>query len=229
MKALIFLTGFFLVCSYNLFCQASNSIVIKPGDDLTEAYHFIYKYPVFKYGKIYFRNGDSSAAKLNYDYLRQAIQFIDQKKDTLAIDNEGTIKFISIDEDTFLYKINKGYLEQIGDYSVTKLLLKENIVSSEEKIGAFGIPSSTHDIDTKSDVISVNSYLLTINSNVTLTKNKQYYFSDHFTVLPVNNKNIMRVFAKQKMKIEDYLQSNNTNFTKEDDLKKFFNYVKTIL
>jgi hypothetical protein len=42
-------------------------------------------------------------------------------------------------------------------------LLKENITPSEEKIGAFGIPSATHDIDTKNDVISVNSYLLTIN------------------------------------------------------------------
>lgn len=80
--------------------------------------------------------------------MTETMQFIDPKGDTLALANENTLNFISIGADTFFYN-NKGYIEQLTDYTVTKLLLRERIKTSEEKIGAFGIPSSTTNIDAK--------------------------------------------------------------------------------
>ena len=230
MKNIIFLTGFFFICTYNSFCQRSESLVIKAGDDLTKAYNYIYRYPQFEYGKVYFVNGDVSAGKLNYNILIKTMQFVDQKGDTLALANENTLNFISIGADTFFYNSNKGYVEKVADYTFTKLLLKENVISSEEKIGAFGIPSATQNIDTKNTYVHGTSYKLVANANLTLSKQKQYYFSDtHFNILPVNNKNILKVFFREKDKIENYLQSNSINFNNEDDLKKLFTYLKTIL
>src|SRR5687768_2602777 len=201
MKAKIFLAGFFFICSYNLFSQGT-SIIVKPGDNLANAYKFIYRYPQFEYGKVYFTNGDAAAGKLNYNFLEETMQFIDPKGDTLALANENTLNFISIGADTFFYN-SKGYIEQIADYTVTKLLLKERIKSFEEKIGAFGIPSTTTNIDTKKSLIADQNYKLRINANVTLSKEKHYYFSDRdFNILPVNKKNLLKVFTKEKEKIE---------------------------
>jgi len=229
MKTTLFFAGFFFGCMENLFCQGSNSIVIKPGEDLAKVYNYIYRYPQFNYGKVYLKNGDSSAGKLNYNYLMQAMQFINRKGDTLVLANENTFKFITIGTDTFFYDNNKGYVEQLANYSISKLLLKENTTTSEEKIGAYGIPSSTQNIDAKNTLIAENSYALTVNANMTLTKRKQYFFSYRSNILPVNNKNILKVFAKQKNKIENYLQDNSIDFNNEVDLKKLFTYLITIL
>ncbi len=73
MKSIIIFAGLFFSCSYNLFCQGSNIIVIKPGEDLTNVYKYIYRYPQFEYGKVYFINGDASAGKLNYNFLIQTM------------------------------------------------------------------------------------------------------------------------------------------------------------
>ena len=228
MKTIIFLAGFFFICTYNLFCQGSSSIVIKPGEDLTKVYKYIYRYQQFEYGKVYFINGDASAGKLNYNFLIETMQFIDPKGDTLALANESTLNFISIGADTFFHN-SMGYIEQVADYTVTKLLLKEKIKSSEEKIGAFGIPSLTQTIDTKNTLIADQNYKLRVNENLTLSKETHYYFSDaDFNVLPVNKKNLLKVFAKQKGKIENYLNSNNTDFNNGNDLKKLFRYFEAI-
>jgi len=229
MKTTLFFAGFFFACIANLFCQGSNGIVIKPGEDLAKVYNYIYRYPQFNYGKVYLKNGDSSAGKLNYNYLMQAMQFINRKGDTLVLANENTFKFITIGTDTFFYDNNKGYVEQLANYSISKLLLKENTTTSEEKIGAYGIPSSTQNIDAKNTLIAENSYALTVNANMTLTKRKQYFFSYRSNILPINNKNILKVFAKQKNKIENYLQNNSIDFNNEVDLKKLFTYLITIL
>ncbi|MBA2561770.1 MAG: hypothetical protein H0V14_02450 [Chitinophagaceae bacterium] len=206
----------------------SNIIVIKPGEDLNNVYKYIYRYPQFEYGKVYFINGDASAGKLNYNFLIQTMQFIDPKGDTLALANESALNFISIGADTFFHN-NKGYIEQVADYTFTKLLLKEKLQSSEEKIGAFGIPSSTQTIDTKNTLIADQNYKLRVNGNLILSKEKHYYFSDSdFNILPVNNKNLMKVFAKQKGKIENYIKSNNTDLNNENDLKNFFTYLKSV-
>ena len=228
MKTTLFLTGLFLLCINNLFCQSSISVAIKPGEDLARVHNYIYRYPQFTYGKVYLKNGDSSAGKLNYNFLIQTMQFVSRKGDTLALADENTFNFISVGTDTFFYDNSKGYIEQVGDYAISKLFVKEHTTSSEEKIGAFGIPSSTQNIEAKTTLIAGNSFALTVNANMTLTKRKQYFFSDRSNILPVNNKNILRAFAKQKDKIENYLQNNNTDFNKEDDLKKLFTYLKTI-
>ncbi len=152
MKTLIFLTAFSFAYSYNSFNQVVDNLVIMPGDDLGKVNAYIYRYPQFRYGKAYFINGDVSAGKMNYNIFLETMQFIDPKGDTLVLANETQLNFISIDADTF-YHNSKGYVQQVADLSVTKLLLKENIQTSEEKIGAFGIPSSTVNIESKKTII----------------------------------------------------------------------------
>lgn len=228
MKTLIFFAGFIFFSSY-LAGQGNNVVVIKPGEDLDKVYKYIYKYPQFEFGKVYFINGEVSAGKLNYNLLTETMQFIAPKGDTLTLANENTLNFICVGSDTFFHN-KKGYIQQLTDYTVTKLLLKERVKSSEEKIGAFGIPSATSNIDTKKSLVADQNYKLRINGNLTLSKEKEYYFSNaDFDILPVNKKNLLKVFAKEKDKIESYFSLHNPDLTNEYSLKDFFNYLKSIL
>lgn len=227
MKAIICIV-FVMLCNIAVLCQTNEQLTVKPGDDLTKALNFIYRYPQFKYGKVYRLNGDASAGRMNYDILSQEMQFIDSKGDTLALANENDINFTSIEADTFFHNTH-GYVEQAAHLSQTILVYKEIIKTSEQKIGAYGIPTSTVNIESKKSINEDQNYLLSSNAIITLSKNRQYFFSDnHFNILPANSKNVLKVFSKQKEKLMRYFDENATDFNKEADLKKLFGYIQSI-
>lgn len=227
MKAFVF-TAFVLTYSYCGVCQTPERLVVKPGDDVDKVYNYIYRYPQFQYGKVFLINGDVSAGQVNYNILSHEMQFIDPKGDTLALANETSINFISIGADTF-YHNTHGYVEQAAHLPVTILVFKEEIKATEEKIGAYGIPTSTLNIESKKVINAGENYFLSPNAIVTLSKRRQYFFSDErFNILPANSKNVMKVFTRQKEKIQHYLETNPIDFNSEPDLKKLFTYVHSI-
>ena len=71
-------------------CRAhaqDSTIIIKAGMSFNESVSItdLYEYPQFVYGKVFFKPGDSSAGRLNYNRLLDQMQFIDFKGDTLNI------------------------------------------------------------------------------------------------------------------------------------------------
>ena len=97
-------------------CSASaqdSTITVKAGTSFSESVSItdLYEYPQFVYGKVFFRQGDSTVARLNYQRLSDAMQFIDFKGDTLDIAYAGTIKFFRINNDIFYY--DDGYVKLI--------------------------------------------------------------------------------------------------------------------
>src|SRR5688500_7310083 len=79
-------------------------IYIKGGNSAWENYmKEIYLYPSFEGGIVEYKNGQRFKGTLNYNKVLGTIQFIDEKKDTLAITNEDSISFISIGNDVFIF------------------------------------------------------------------------------------------------------------------------------
>ena len=72
------------------YAQDSGTIFIAADKNVSEVLtpEKIYHYPQFTNGKIFFRDGTTSQARLNYNYLNGEIEFITQEKDTLAIAKE---------------------------------------------------------------------------------------------------------------------------------------------
>src|SRR6186713_777235 len=132
-----------LVCCFNAHAQDS-TIIIKAGTSFNESVSITdqFEYPQFVYGKVFFRPGDSSGGRLNYNRFLDQMQFIDFKGDTLNLANPGTIKFIRINNDLFYY--DNGYVKLIKDNNTIKLAAKQTlIVSGKNKIGAYNMPSSS--------------------------------------------------------------------------------------
>ena len=44
-------------------------------------------------------------------------------------------------------------------------------------------------------------------------------------IVPLDKKNLLKVYSSKKGVINDYLEKNSVNFSKEEDLKRLFNVI----
>ena len=120
MKA--FLLIIITFCYYNpSYTQSTNSFIVKAGTTINESVPpaDLYEYPEFKNGTVYFYSEPKAEAKLNYHRFLGEMQFIALNGDTLTVDNEETIRLITVDKDSFYY--NKGFIKIISSNNAGKL------------------------------------------------------------------------------------------------------------
>jgi hypothetical protein len=225
---IIFLLIVFLSCSTLIFSQKTEIITIKAGQDISILYNHIYKYPQFVYGKLFFKDGTVAGGKMNYNLIIGKVQFIDEKNDTLVIADEAAIKFITIGTDTFYYD-KDNYVELVANYGEVKMALQQRIKFIDEKsIGAFGIPTSTQNIDNYNTLRANNTYSLKVNKDLVYSKECKYYFSEgESNFLVANKKNILKGFPNKRTVIESFLKEHEINYNNEEDLKSLFGHLVT--
>lgn len=231
MKARLLLL--FILFGYSgLSAQDSTFVTIKAGNRINDVLSTsdIYYYPQFTNGKVFFRDGSRAGAKMNYTRLYDQVLFIDPKGDTLALADEKTIKFITVDKDTLYY--DEGYVRLIAKYGDAKLAEKQIwVVADVRRIGTHGTPKTSVAITTLSnysdDVTgSARSYNFLINEDIILRKETQYYFGDennHFA--RSGKKKLMLLFPKDQLSLENYLKENKVDFDKKDDLEKLAQFL----
>ena len=208
-----------------------STIILKAGMSINESLSIknLYEYSQFIYGKVFFKPGDSSSGRLNYNRLLDQMQFIDFKGDTLNIADPGTIKSIRINNDLFYY--DEGYVKLIKDSNTIKLAAKQTLrVVNKEKTGAYNMPSSTSAIDSYgSYAIDGKTYKLLPREDIVLKKQTQYYFGDKFNhFILANKKNLLRLYSKQNVSLNAYLKENNVDFTSQEDLEKLLQYLANL-
>jgi len=224
MKSLLSLI---ILLSYSsiAFSQATEIITVKAGQTFSDVYKEIYRYPQFTPGRVYFKNGEVSAGKLNYSLLSEEILFISPTGDTLALDDKTSIRYITIEKDTFYY--DDGFLELLENYNPAKLVVKQKIkFADKKKIGAFGAASSTIKTDSDDTFLGDRRYNFQIAEDLVFKKETQFYINDASNnFLVVNKKNLIKVFPNKKDNIESFLKENNINLHLEKDLKKLMQFL----
>ena len=217
-KPLIVLAIFF-VCNH-LTAQATKQIISGNEDIAASIPDSVkYLYPAFTFGKVTYREGTTGGSLLNYNLLAAAVQFVSQAGDTLSLANEITIKFITINMDTFYY--DKVYLKLVAGNEKAKLAENEKLSMSNIKKGAaFDSYTSSGGVD---NVTSLNTGSRTVH----LTENKQMVFITHHNFyigdsynhfIPATKKNVLKMFGKSR-NLNVYLDTHPVNFNKESDLK----------
>jgi hypothetical protein len=179
-------------------------------------------------GKVHFVNGDSSGGKLNYNLITESIQFITPIGDTLSIDGEEMISYVSIKDDTFFYE--EGYFQLLKNYNNIKLAFKERIkLADKQRVGAFGIPSSTQNIESRETFFADRTHNLTIAEDLILIRESRFYLkyaSKGFVEITRNN--LLKLFPKKKENIGKFLKENNTNLHDAEDLEKMVQYLQEL-
>ena len=230
MKSFLLLSFVLITCA-GVSAQDSNLVTIKTGYKVKDvlAPADIYLYPQFINGKVLFRDGTKAAAKMNYSRLFDQILFIDPGADTLALADEKTIKFITIDRDTFFY--DEGYMRLIADHDVIKLAEKQIwVVADIRKMGTYNRVTNTVAVESFSSYTNgsdpAKSKDLILNEDIVLRKETQYYIGDqnnHFVRAGKNK--LLQLFPKAQRAIENYLKENKVNFDKKEDLEKLARFL----
>lgn len=225
----VLVTLFILMLSSLSFSQ-KKSFTVEAGKGIEESLpdSLTFIYPQFQRGTVYFRNGNFSNANLNYNLLKEEMLFINQKGDTLAIDNEPTIKYITINYDSFYY--DEGYLQLIATYPDLKLTKRESIdIGDELKMGGYGQTSAVSAITSLSSLYRGSEYTrLNARGELLLLKHTQYFIGDKFNnFLPATKKNIAKMFKGKESLLENYLKENKIMFNNENDLRKLINFLSS--
>jgi len=208
-----------------LFSQTSEIITVKAGQKISDVYKEIYRYPQFTAGRVYFVNGDVSAAKLNYNLITETMLFVNQKGDTLAIADETAVKFITIEKDSFYY--DNGYLEFVDGNKSVRLAIKQRIkFSDKKKIGAFGMPTSTVRTESDDTFLGDRRFNFLVAEDLIFKKETEFYLSqgsNNFVVL--NKKNLLKIFPRNKENIEAFLKEKNINLQAAKDVEMLIQYL----
>lgn len=223
----------FWSCSVLLYtvCRAQNpeKYTVKPGADIRDVIPMteIYQYPGFVSGTVVFKDGLSSAGTLNYNILIGEIQFIDPKGDTLSLANEETIRHVLIYRDTFYY--DDGYLRLIKAGGVVKLAERVFFKEHIQKPGFYELSSATTATNSLSSILEKRSYELNTDQEIILIKTNLYFIGNRFNdFFYADKKNLLRTFSRHKAPIEDYLNKDKVDFSKEADLIKLMKFLETL-
>jgi hypothetical protein len=226
----LFLTISIVLLCKNIYAQ-KNQWTVNPGESIREVLgdSVIYRYPQFTRGTVYYKDGTVSHGTLNLNLLIDEMQFIAPSKDTLAIANENTISYITIQADTFYF--DKVYIELIYGNDAAKLgkheIIKLNDITKE---GAYGQMSSTSSISTtNSFAINDQSYNLTEKKIITLKKETIFFIGDSLNnFLPAVKKNIYKMFSTKTSAIEPFIQENKPVLNNETDLMRLIDFLGKI-
>ena len=225
-RFILLLTLFAVVYTNQLSAQTLTTITVKAGEDLTAVYKQMYRFPQFMYGKVYFMNNDSAKGRLNYNMLIGKMQFIDTRGDTLVLSDDNPIRLVAIDTNIF-YCNSEECVELLAGWPSAELAVSHQLkLSDEQKIGAYGLPTSTQTIENKNSFKTNNDYRLQLNRDLIFTKETRYYFIDAGKhIIIANKKNLLKLFPKENAMIENYLQKNEVDFKNEIDLKNLMAYL----
>jgi hypothetical protein len=220
-----------LLFSYLTFAQNTEPIVVKTGTSISEGVPVaeLYQYTKFVNGMVYFRNGTSSGAPLNYNRFLDEMQFITTNGDTLTLDNEETIKLVIANNDSFYF--DKGYFMVISSNHSLKLALKQGFkILNKQKTAAYDMSSSV------SSIRNVNSYdtesrlyKVGVAEDVVLTRESYYYFGNKYNQFVLSNKkNLLELYPKHRYEIRKYLKQTNVEFQNKADLEKLLQYLVSL-
>ncbi|HEV8286682.1 MAG TPA: hypothetical protein VGQ09_20375 [Chitinophagaceae bacterium] len=217
-----------IMLSITLCAQDSTLIFIPADRNVTEVLKpdKIYRFPKFTEGKIFFKDGSWSKARLNYNFLNGEIEFIGAGNDTLAIAKNQmlNIKEVLIDSQSFVY--NNVYMELAAKSDLGKLYKEQvYVVIKREKIGGYNQPNPTSAIDSYESFPNYNGNLasLKIRENITLALKTNYFISKDFNLfLPATKNNMMNLYRSKKDQIKSYLNQNPVDFKNGNHLKRMF-------
>jgi hypothetical protein len=232
-KTILQTTLLLLICSI---CNAQEIIKVENVNvneaNMTDVLprNVVYIFPDFIEGKVFFDNGATSTAKLNYNTLVSEMQFLDKDGYILSLANPQDVTYITIDKKIFYYAMNKAFAELIVNSDNIKLCVKRRTEYTETKAkGAYGQSNAT------SAVINVNTLRNSVREN---NPNELSVLHDlHFTIKDEfllekngkftkisNAKSFIKIFPQYKDDINRFVESNKTNFKDEQDLIKLTNY-----
>lgn len=228
MKKKYFVSACFLLFFFSTFAQTSTQrIYIKGGNDARDNFmREIFLYASFEPGIVEYKNGQRFKSNMNYNKALGTIQFIDEKGDTLSLNNEESISFINIGGDKFIYA--PMCLQIIEGNEKLALLKQESVkIADKHKTGSYGIPNASGTIESIDRIDTrINYNQIEINENLLIHKVTTFYIEDEKgEIFVASRKNVLNNFPKKQEAIKSYIKANSVDFSKEEHLMNLMDFI----
>jgi hypothetical protein len=229
----VLIASVLVVCGQALLAQ-TNTFTLKAGTDINKAIPFEsrYIYNTFQDGKVYFKNGRTSSAKVNYSVVFSQIQFIGNARDTLILANIEYIDTIAIGKDVYYFQNGYGHVQRIA--RAGKMMLGKNFglfSKGTEKAVSYGQYSQTSAVDGYSTYIDGDGRMrnLTTNDQTVLQRKSWYFWIDPNKRISVANKsNLLRIFPKHKKVLTRFIDQHRIDFLNEQDLTRLLEFTASM-
>lgn len=165
---------------------------------------------------------------LNYNKILGTIQFIDEKGDTLALNNDDkSVSTVTIGDELFF--MDPVCMQKIaGDENLILAKNEITIQADKQKVGSLGIPNSAGTIDSYDRSYSRNNHYLDINEELLIRKTTSFYISGSEMKFELaSRKNILRRFPKSQNEIKTFIEEKSIDFNVEADLITLVDYLRT--
>ena len=193
-----------------------------------------YQFSEFRDGKVYFRNGKFTKAKLNYNYQHGAIEFISTGQDTLVMTNKSRIDYIIVDESIFYSQEEQGEIEFVAGFGDVLLAKKTHLVLKGSKSNASEQKYTSNPESATPTSLLISNQAGEFRWQNTTTKpdykyKTDYYLIDQNRLFHVAKKSsIMKIYGKQKSALSDYFRKTNVDFNREEDLKSVLRFCSSL-
>jgi len=229
MAKTLILLNIFLLLSACLSAQKGKLFTVTAGSKVEDCIPFgeRYRFPEFTAGKVIFKNGTNTDAKLNYNFLVREMQYM-HGKDTLSISNENDILQVIVSDTTFV--INKGYIELVYNDKVIMGIRQYFNLLDVRKKDPYGVIGSGSATDSYSSLHADGQYFkLTMDQDRLFQKVSLYYISSESgELVAFTKKKVMQLFPGNKKAIEDYLKSDKVNFNSKQDLLRLAKFLNNL-
>jgi hypothetical protein len=217
----------FIITAWQIgYSQTTERIYVKAGYDAWENFmKAIYLYPSFKEGMVELKNGQRFIHPMNYNKIAAAVEFINEKNDTLALADEASISLINISGDVFVYC--PVCLRLLSSKKVKLYVYEKMKIGDKQKIGAMGIPNSASAIESVEKIDTYQrSYDIDLNETVILSTATSYLIqSPTSEIVPATKKNVLSLFSNNEDVIKEYIKSNKISFNNRGDLMKLVSFL----
>jgi len=223
-----------MLAAVALYAQQEQQYLIREGTRPKDVFTFsdIYLYPTFKPGKVTFKNGNVANPMLNYNQFTHEIDFIKDRKDTLALADAETVKSISIADDTFYFQVDIGFVKKLEQTPVGILAKTDNLQLADRRrhsnSGSSNSSSngSYNNFNTNSVTASSLSLNMVEKIDLIYRRKSEYFIANSKGFFhEATKKNFIRLFPDKKNIINDYFESRKIDVKSEQDLLELFQII----
>ncbi|MBL7697183.1 MAG: hypothetical protein JNK79_03465 [Chitinophagaceae bacterium] len=209
---------------------STQRIYIKGGSSAWENFmKEIYMYPAFETGIVEYKNGQKFKSNMNYNKALGTVQFIDEKGDTLSMNNEESIGSITIGDD--VYRFDPECVQAVKSSENATLYKRETVrIADKLKTGGYGIPNTAGTIESIDRLDTrVNYNQIELNESLLISKVTTFYIENRKgEKLPASKKNILNLYSKHDDAIRSYIKSKNLDLSKEEGLIELTDFISKL-
>ena len=188
----------------------------------------LYRFASFEEGQVVFRNGNVSAARLNYNISHDELHFIDQAGDTLAIKNIDSIQFVFLNGSRFYY--DKGFLQTISIKDGLILAFKQILdVELQLQQGHSSSATSIQNHGTFNYFTGNGQQYKLSGRQFRVSATEIYFFGDeNGNFINASKEFVLRHFKKNQEAIKSYIKKSHISFNSLEDLLKLLQYCEQL-